>query len=72
MNADEEFPVLGVDYVHFVVGNAKQGKGGEQSFAPTYACLPPGVHHGPFTSRNGCILHEIHYYETSGRAEKGK
>ena len=30
-----------------VVGNDKQGKGGEQSFAPTYACRPPGVHHGP-------------------------
>src|SRR5262249_10397954 len=34
-----------------VVGNDKQGKGGEQCFAPTYACRPPGVHHGPFTSR---------------------
>ena len=41
--------------------------GGEQSFAPTYACRPPGVHHGPFTSKGGCILHEIHYYETSGK-----
>ena len=40
-----------------------QGKGGQQSFAPTYACRPPGVHHGPFTSRSGCILHEIHYYQ---------
>ena len=45
-----------------IVGNDKQGKGGEQSFAPTYACRPPGVHHGPFTSRGGCILHEMHYY----------
>jgi hypothetical protein len=25
------------------------------------------VKHGPFTSRSGCILHEIHYYETSGK-----
>ena len=49
-----------------VVGNDRQGKGGEQALAPTYACRPPGVHHGPFTSRGGCILHEIHYYETSG------
>ena len=45
-----------------VVGNDRQGKGGQQCFAPTYACRPPGVHHGPFTSRGGCILHEIHYY----------
>ncbi len=50
-----------------VVGNDRQGKGGKQAFAPTYACRPPGVHHGPFASRDGCILHEIHYYETSGK-----
>ncbi len=49
-----------------VVGNDAQGKGGQQALAPTYACRPPGVHHGPFTSRGGCVLHEIHYYETSG------
>lgn len=52
-----------------VVGNDEEGKGGEQCFAPTYACRPPGVHHGPFTSRGGCILHEIHYYETSGHVK---
>ena len=52
-----------------IVGNDKQGKGGQQCFAPTYACRPPGVHHGPFTSKGGCILHEIHYYETSGHAK---
>jgi hypothetical protein len=46
-----------------IVGNDAQGEGGQQSFAPTYACRPPGVHHGPFTSRGGCILHEIHYYQ---------
>jgi hypothetical protein len=50
-----------------IVGNDAQGRGGEQCFAPTYACRPPGVHHGPFTSKGGCILHEIHYYETSGK-----
>ena len=45
----------------------KQGKGGQQCFAPTYACRPPGVHHGPFTSRGGCILHENHYYDAQDR-----
>ena len=55
-----------------VVGNDAQGKGGQSSQAFTYACRPPGVHHGPFTSKGGCILHEIHYYETSGRAEDRK
>lgn len=39
----------------------------EQCFAPTYACRPPGVHHGPFTSRGGCVLHEIHYSHAKDR-----
>ena len=33
-----------------IVGNDKEGKGGESFDAPTYACRPPGVHHGPFKS----------------------
>lgn len=46
-----------------IVGNDARGEGGE-SFAPfTYACRPPGVHHGPFKSVKGCILFEIHYYD---------
>jgi hypothetical protein len=46
-----------------VVGNDKQGKGGE-SFQPfTYACRPPGAVHGPFRSDTGCMLLEIHYYD---------
>ena len=45
-----------------IVGNDENGEGGEQFFAPTYACRPPGVHHGPFKSVNGCTLFEIHYY----------
>jgi len=28
----------------------------------TYACRPPFVPHGPFSSQKGCILLEIHYY----------
>jgi hypothetical protein len=50
-----------------IVGNDAQGKGGQSSSANTYACRPPGVHHGPFSSKRGCILFEIHYYETSGK-----
>jgi hypothetical protein len=42
-----------------VVGNDAKGRGG-----------PPGVHHGPFTSKGGCLLYEIHYYETSGKPGK--
>ena len=48
-----------------IVGNDKQGKGGEPFDAPTYACRPPGVHHGPFKSERGCLLYEIHYYDES-------
>jgi hypothetical protein len=45
------------------VGNDEQGKGGE-AFAPlTFACRPPGVHHGPFKSVGGCLLFELHYYD---------
>ena len=49
-----------------IVGNDDQGQGGEASKSLTYACRPPGVRHGPFSSRGGCLLVEIHYYETSG------
>ena len=48
-----------------IVGNDAQGIGGESFQAPTYACRPPGVHHGPFKSARGCVLFEIHYYDGS-------
>jgi hypothetical protein len=48
-----------------VVGNDDKGNGGEPFDAPTYACRPPGVHHGPFKSEHGCMLYEIHYYDES-------
>jgi hypothetical protein len=49
------------------VGSDAQGRGGEVFEAPTYACRPPGAAHGPFKSRRGCLLYEIHYYDESGR-----
>ena len=49
------------------VGNDAEGRGGESFTAPTYACRPPGVAHGPFRSERGCVLFEIHYYDESGR-----
>ena len=45
------------------VGNDAQGRDGESFMAPTYACRPPGVHHGPFASDEGCVLFEMHYYK---------
>ena len=47
------------------VGNDAKGQGGESFQAPTYACRPPGVYHGPFKSEGGCMLFEIHYYDES-------
>ncbi len=46
-----------------VVGNDESGKGGEQFRDYTYAVRPPGVHHGPFASRTGCVLLETHYFD---------
>ena len=45
-----------------IVGNDEKGAGGEQFFAKTYACRPPGVYHGPFSSKTGCVMFELHYY----------
>ena len=45
-----------------IVGNDALGRGGEMFRPTTYAVRPPGVLHGPFTTRSGCILFELHYY----------
>jgi hypothetical protein len=45
------------------VGSDTSGRGGESFSSPTYACRPPGVFHGPFSSMQGCVLFEIHYYD---------
>jgi hypothetical protein len=48
-----------------IVGNDEHGNGGTQFDAPTYACRPPGTHHGPFKSEKGCLLFELHFYANS-------
>lgn len=53
-----------------IVGSDSQGKGGEPFAAHTYACRPPGVFHGPFTSKHGCTLFEVHFYERSTQATR--
>ena len=45
-----------------IVGSDAQGKGGESFTGSTYCVRPPGVYHGPFTSKNGCLLLETHYF----------
>lgn len=62
---EEVFVVQG----DLIVGNDRNGNGGEQFIAPAYACRPPNVAHGPFTSRTGCLLFEIHYYAQPGNSE---
>lgn len=49
------------------VGSDARGSGGDLFEAPTYACRPLGAYHGPFSSKTGCLLFEIHYYDESGR-----
>ena len=46
-----------------IVGNDENGEGGEAFDPDTYACRPPGAHHGPFKSVNGCVLLELHYFD---------
>ena len=36
---------------------------GGETFGPmTYACRPPHVSHGPFSSKDGCLLLELHFF----------
>ena len=45
-----------------ICGSDDKGQGGEQFKGPTYCVRPPGVYHGPFTSKTGCYLLETHYF----------
>ena len=33
--------------------------------AGTYACRPPGMEHGPWSSPNGCVTFEVRYHMAS-------
>lgn len=56
----EEVLVLDGD---LVVGCDEAGAGGEVFEKYSYACRPPGVPHGPFTTRAGCLMLEIDCYD---------
>ena len=45
-----------------IVGNDRDGRGGERFEGYTYAVRPPGTPHGPFRSEKGCLLLETHFY----------
>jgi hypothetical protein len=54
--------------VMLMAGDLRVGSQYEESYAPyTYACRPPGIHHGPFKSDAGCLLFEIHYYDDADK-----
>ncbi len=38
----------------------RRARAAESFTGPTYCVRPPGVYHGPFTSKNGCLLLETH------------
>jgi hypothetical protein len=48
-----------------IVGNDKNGNGGIKFGPGTYACRPPGTVHGPFKSETGCLLLEMHIYDST-------
>lgn len=43
-----------------IVGSNEKGEGGVRYTAPTFAIRPAQVSHGPFASRDGCIMLEMH------------
>lgn len=45
-----------------VVGCDVLGLGGESFGALSFACRPPGVLHGPFMTKTGCMMLEFQYY----------
>ena len=61
----EEVYVISGD---LIVSSDKNGKGGTRFGPNTYACRPPGTRHGPFRSEGGCLLLEMHYYDTEAKA----
>ncbi len=38
-------------------------KPAEEFVGKTYAVRPPGAFHGPFKSKDGCLLLEVHYFD---------
>jgi hypothetical protein len=60
--------------IYVVSGDLMVHTGGRgeswRTFGPhTHACRPPGVRHGPFQSKGGCLIFEIHYYPDEDGSE---
>jgi hypothetical protein len=45
-----------------ILSGSMHDLGLKQTFsAGSYACRPPGMHHGPWTTVDGCVMLEIQY-----------
>lgn len=47
--------------VYVLEGSLTDLELGETFTAGTYACRPPGMRHGPWTSAEGCLTFEVRY-----------
>jgi ChrR-like protein with cupin domain len=48
--------------VYILEGAIYDTRLGQNFTAGMYACRPPGMKHGPWTSKEGCITFEVRYY----------
>jgi hypothetical protein len=60
----EEVYLVSGDQIRVGVANGKaNGEVHETHLTGAYFVRPAGTVHGPFTTRDGCFLLEIHYYD---------
>ena len=48
--------------IYIIEGELKNDKTGDVYTKGMYACRPPGMRHGPFSTEKGCVMIEIRYY----------
>jgi hypothetical protein len=47
--------------LYIIEGSIKDESTGRTYVAGMYACRPPGMKHGPFSSSEGCTIFEVRY-----------
>lgn len=53
--------------VYILEGSFTDLRLGETFTAGMYACRPPGMEHGPWTSVEGCLTFEVRYHSAPAR-----
>jgi ChrR Cupin-like domain len=48
--------------IYVISGDLTDLRLGERFESGQYACRPPGMEHGPWTSENGALLFEVRYF----------